>query len=179
MLHDLVARYAAGGVIVVINGVNGPGRRCNPAPEHGPYEDVQVGVGRFTDPIGVVPGDAQDVEWSVSIRVVWHDGIPDFRGPQVDGKRGDRHIYLNWFNREAGGQLKLFRRGKVMLEGLDPGLVRRSEQERVALRCTVNLTNEKGLPTTARFRAADLDWRLGGKDLHELRSAWAERTEGD
>ncbi|HKF16930.1 MAG TPA: DUF5990 family protein [Candidatus Dormibacteraeota bacterium] len=151
-------------MIVEIRAVNGPGRRCNPAPEHGPYEDVQVGVGRFSDPIGVVPGDTQGVEWRVPVRVVWRDGELDFRGPQVDGKRGDRHIYLNWFNREPDGQLRLFRRGKVMLEGLDPRLVKQAEGTGSAVTCTVNLTNEKGLPSTARFWAADLDWRVGSND---------------
>lgn len=151
-------------MILEIEGVNGPGRSCNPAPEHGPYEDVQVGVGRFTDPTGVVPGDIQAVEWRLPVRVVWRDGKPDFHGPQVDGKRGDRHIYMNWFNREAGGQLRLFRRGKVMLEDIDPTLVKQSEQGGTALRCTVHLTNDKGLPTTARLWAAHLDRRLGGND---------------
>lgn len=147
-------------MIVKVEGINGPGRRCNPAPEHGPYEDVQVGVGRFTDPIGVVPGDTKSVHWQVPVRVVWHQGEPDFRGPAVNGKRGDRHLYLNWFNREPNRQLRLFRRGKVMLSSLDPALVEQAQRTGAALQCTVNLTNAKGLPTTARFWAADLDWKL-------------------
>ena len=151
-------------MIVEIRGVNGPGRRCNPSPEHGPYTDVQVGVGHFADPIGLVSGDTQGVHWRVPVRVVRLDGELDFRGPHVDGKRGDRLIYLNWFNRESDGQLKLFRRGKVMLEGLDPRLVEQAERTKAALTCTVNLTNEKGLPSTARFWAANLDWRVAGID---------------
>ena len=86
------------------------------------------------------------------------DGAVDFRGPQVDGKRGDRHIYLNWLAREPDGQLRLFRRAKVMLEGIDPSLVARAESSGTAVRCTVRLTNERGQPTTRPFRAADLDW---------------------
>lgn len=148
-------------MIVEIRGVNGPGRRCNPAPEHGPYEDVQVAVGHSTNPIGMVPADTRGVDWRVPVRVVREDGRLDFRGPSVNGKRGDRHIYLNWFNREPDGQLRLFRRGKVMLEGLDPRLVEQAERSDAALRCTINLTNEKGLPTTARFWPQDLDWRVG------------------
>ncbi len=148
-------------MIVEITGVNGPGRRCAPSPEHGPYEGVQVGVGSFKDPIGLVPGDADGVRWEVPVRVVRVDGGLDFRGPHVDGKRGDRHIYLDWFNLEPDGRLLLFRRGKVMLEGLDPSLVEQAERRGAALSCTVNLTNQKGHPTTARFRAADLDWRVG------------------
>jgi uncharacterized protein DUF5990 len=148
-------------VIVEIKGVGGPGRSCDPAPQHGPYEDVQVGVGRYTAPVGLTPGDVREVKWRVEVRVVWRDGLPDFHGPQVDGKRGDRHIYLNWFSREPGGEHRLFRRGKVMLEGLDPKLVEQAEKSGSPLECTVSLTNEKGHPTTARFRAADLRWRLG------------------
>lgn len=147
-------------MIVEVEGINGPGRRCNPAPEHGPYEDVQVAVGRFTDPIGMVPGDTKSAHWQVPVRVVWQDGEPDFRGPAVSGRRGDRHIYLNWFNREPDGQLRLFRRGKVMLSGLDPALVEQAERTDAPLKCTVNLSNERGLPTTARFWAGDLDWKL-------------------
>lgn len=145
-------------MIVEIKGVNGPGRRCSPSPEHGPYEDVHVGVGRFTDPIGLVRGDTHRVDWRVEVRVVWRDGEPDFRGPHVDGKRGDRHIYLDWFNREPDGQLKLFRRAKVMLEGLDPSVVEHAERTGAPVVCTIELTNAKGLPTTARFRADDLYW---------------------
>jgi hypothetical protein len=158
--------WAPGQVILEINGVNGPGRDCDAAPDHGPYLDVLVGVGRFTDPIGVVSGDTESVVWRVSVRVTWREGKADFHGPQVDGRGGDRHVYLDWFNREANGELKLFRRGKVMLAGIDPALVKHSEQSGRALRCTVNLTNERGLPSTARFWAPSLAWRLGGDDFH-------------
>ena len=149
-------------MIVEIRGVNGPGRRCQPSPEHGPYEDVHVGVGRFRDPIGLVPGDIRQAEWQVPVRVVWRDGRPDFRGPHVDGKREDRHIYLDWFSREPDGKLRLFRRGKVMLEGVDPSLVKQAEDTGAHLMCTANLTNEKGLPSTARLWAPDLRWSVAG-----------------
>jgi hypothetical protein len=86
----------------------------------------------------------------------------DYRGPQVDGKRGNRHIYINWLNREPDGELRLFRRGKVMLDGLDPELVDRAESAGAALTCTVNLTSERGLPTTGFFRPHQLDWRFSG-----------------
>ncbi len=151
-------------MVIEIRGINGPGRRCAPAPDHGPYEGVEVAVGRFTDPIDRVPGDTEDAQWRVPVRVVWRDGEPDFRGSHVDGKRGDRHIYLNWFAREPDGDLKLFRRGKVMLEGIDPRLVEAAGSAGTALKCTVNLTNDKGLPSTARFWPADLSWSVGGSD---------------
>jgi hypothetical protein len=149
-------------VIVEIRGLNPPGRRCNPAPEHGPYEDVYVGLGRYTDPVALLPGDTEDATWRFEVRVVKKDGGLDYGGPQVDGKRGDRYIYLNWLNREPDGELRLFRRGKVMLDGLDPDLVDRAESTGAALTCTVDLTNDRGRPTTGFFRPHQVDWRLSG-----------------
>lgn len=147
-------------MIVEIRGANPPGRRCDPAPEHGPYEDINVGLGRHTDPVGLVPGDTEDAVWRIVVRVAKRHGELDYDGPQVDGKRGNRHIYINWLNREVGGQLQLFRRGKIMLDGLDPNLVERAESTGAALTCTVNLTNDQGHPTTGFFRPHELDWRL-------------------
>jgi len=152
-------------VIVEIRGANPPGRQCNPAPGHGPYEDVNVGLGRYTDPVGLVPGDTEDAVWRIVVRVAKRDGELDYRGPQVDGKRGNRHIYVNWLNREIGGHLRLFRRGKIVLDGLDPRLVDRAESTGAALTCTVNLTNDRGHPTTGFFRPHELDWRLANQRL--------------
>lgn len=147
-------------MIVEIRGTNPPGRRCNPSTEHGPYDDVNVGLGRYTDPVGLVPGDTEDAVWRIVVRVARRQGELDYRGPQVDGKRGNRHIYINWLNREIGGELRLFRRGKIMLDGLDPDLIDRAESTDAALTCSVSLTNDKGHPTTRAFRPHELDWRL-------------------
>ena len=147
-------------VIVEIKGANPPGRHCNPAPEHGPYEDVNVGLGRHTDPVGLVPGDTEGAVWRIAVRVTKRNGGLDYRGPQVEGKRGNRYIYINWLNREIGGQLQLFRRGKILLDGLDPNLVDRAESTGAPLTCTVSLTNNRGHPTTGFFRPRDLNWRL-------------------
>lgn len=81
------------------------------SPDHGRYEGVHVGVGRYNDPIGLVRGDTRGVDWQAEVRAAWRDKRPDFRGPYVDGKRGDRDIYLDWLSRKPNGQLKLLRRG--------------------------------------------------------------------
>lgn len=147
-------------MIVEIRGANPPGRRCHPAPGHGPYEDVNVGLGRHTHPVGLVPADTRDAVWRIGVRVAKTHGGLDYRGPHVDGRRGNRHIYINWLNREPGGELRLFRRGKLLLAGLDPDLVELAESTGAALVCTVNLTNQRGHPTTGVFRPSELDWRL-------------------
>ncbi len=58
--------------------------------------------------------------------------------------------------------MRLFRRGKVMLAGLNPDLVDRAERTGAALICTVDLTNDRGHTTTGFFRPRQLDWRLSG-----------------
>ena len=147
-------------MIVEIRGANLPGRHCNPAPEHGPYEDISVGLGRYTDPVGLLPGDAVDAVWQIVVRVAKRNGEFDYHGPQVEGRRGNRYIYINWLNREIGGELRLFRRGKIALDGLDPNLVESAESTGATLTCSVNLTNDRGQPTTSHFRPHELNWRL-------------------
>jgi hypothetical protein len=49
-----------------------------------------------------------------------------------------------------------------VLDGLAPDLVDRAEGTGAALACTIDLTNDRGHPTTGLFRPHQLDWRLSG-----------------
>lgn len=149
-------------MVIQINGRNLPGSSCNPAPDHpGPYENIHVGIGRRGAPIELFSGDAASTSWRVDVRVVdSSDGSIDFRGQMVDGKRGDRFLYLNWGTVDEVGAFHLFRRAKVMLSGLDTALVRQAEQSEAELHCTVDLTDAKGHPTCARFRPPEISWSV-------------------
>ncbi|HJV08619.1 MAG TPA: DUF5990 family protein, partial [Acidimicrobiales bacterium] len=92
-------------LLVRIEGVNLPGRNW------GPYENVHVGVQRKAEPVDLVPGDATQATWELAIET---DG-GDFRGPHVQGKRGERFLYLTWGAVGAGGTFTMFRRAKLML----------------------------------------------------------------
>jgi hypothetical protein len=119
---------------LVIRGHHLPGRTC------GPYEDVHVGlqVGRY--PEGLVPGDAEEAEWITEIRTVGGD----FRGPAVQGRKGDRFIYLSW-GTYSDGTFSMFRRAKLMLGDLPDGV-----DEVIA---HVHLTDDAGMPRCARLSA--------------------------
>ena len=68
-----------------------PGRMFDDAPHDGcVYSNVHVGVQCRREVVDIVPGDAPGAEWSFPISVVSNDGATDFRGPHVQGKRGDR-----------------------------------------------------------------------------------------
>src|SRR5262245_28542172 len=108
-----------------ILGYDLPGRTFSPSTDER-YENVHVGVQERANPVGLVAGDAVDALWDVDVRVVTDDGGGlDFRGAVVHGKRGERFVYLTWGDVWADGSFRMFRRAKLMLDRVDPALVRR------------------------------------------------------
>ena len=86
---------------------------------------MHVGVQVGRDPAGLVPADTPSPEWPLTVRVV--DG--DFRGPAVHGKKGDRFLYVTWVDK-VGGHFHGFRRGKLMLDRIDPAVVATAVERR-------------------------------------------------
>jgi hypothetical protein len=158
-------------MFIEIEGTNLPGRSCHPAGAGEGYGNIHVGLGLHQHPIELFPGDAPATRWRVEVRAVRSaDGSFDFRGQLVHGPRGDRFLYLNWVNVMPDGSPRLFRRAKIMLTGIDPGLVEQAVTADGVLACTVNLTDAKGNPSCARFRPADITWRvMGGNPSDGLR----------
>src|SRR5262245_42212457 len=133
---------------VEIRGVNLPGRTfCRP--DGSPLENVHVGLQIRRDPAELVRGDAPDAHWDVEVEVVRADDGLDFRGPAVQGKRGDRFLYLTWGEVHADGQFEMFRRAKLMLNRIDPALVE-SAVAIGGLAATVDLTGRGGGTRCAR-----------------------------
>ena len=117
---------------LVIRGHHLPGRTC------GPYPDVHVGLQVGREPSDLVPGDAERAEWVTDLRVV--DG--DFRGPAVQGRRGERFVYLTW-GTGSGEDFTMFRRAKLMLTDLP------AAADEVTV--DVHMTDEAGMPRCARL----------------------------
>ncbi len=129
---------------LVIEGWNLPGRDC------GPYRDIHVGTQIRREPAELVPADAASARWDLDIEVVDRDGAPDFRGPAVQGKRGERFVYLTW-GELRDGTFTMFRRAKLMLLDV-PDLGGPTVTARV------DLTDEHGMPRCARLRPPALAW---------------------
>jgi hypothetical protein len=140
---------------IEIVGTNPPGRSCSS--EH---DNIHVGIGSKGKAVELFPGDAKKIRWELDVRIVAQDGALDFRGPFVDGKRGERFIYLNWVNVADDGTAELFRRAKLVLDDVDPELVAQADGKQRALVATVNLTDGNGNPTCARVRPPAIDWSL-------------------
>ena len=48
------------------------------------------------DPGQLVRADEFQSLWKIDVDILWYEGVVEFRGPKVQGKRGDRFIYLTW-----------------------------------------------------------------------------------
>ena len=135
---------------LVIEGHHLPGRTC------GRYDDVHVGIQVRREPTDLVPADVTSARWEADVEVLDRDGERDFRGPAVQGRRGERFVYLTW-GTVSGDAFKMFRRAKLML----------SEAPEVpgssTVRAVVHLTDEQGMPRCARLRPPALEWRSGGE----------------
>lgn len=144
-------------VLVSITGVNLPGREfCRP--DGSVMTNVHVGLQVRSEPAELVRADAAEASWRFDIDVVEATGGLDFRGPAVQGKRGERFIYLTWGELGPDGGFEMFRRAKLMLHRIDQSLLAAAcESGRLLAR--VELTGVDGGPRCARVDPPAIEWR--------------------
>jgi hypothetical protein len=118
--------------------------------------NVHVGVQVGRDAASLVRADEPEACWDLDVEVVRTDGI-DFRGPAVQGRRGDRFIYLTWGEVGADGSFEMFRRAKLMLDRIDAAVIE-SAVEAGILEATVDLTGSDGGPRCARVDPPAIAW---------------------
>jgi hypothetical protein len=150
-------------VRVVISGHRPPGRSFCP-PDGSTMENVHVGVQLRRDPWGLVPGDRADPSWELDVEVVRRDDAYDFRGPAVQGRRGERFLSLTWGDVAEDGSFEMFRRAKLMLDRIDPRVL----DDAVAaggLAARVELTDERGGPRCARVDPPAIEWSAIVEDI--------------
>ncbi len=133
---------------VRIVGVNLPGLRWST------YQNIHVGVQRRSEVVDTVPGDADEAVWEFPIEPAGGD----FRGPHVQGKRGERFLYLSWGAVGADGTFEMFRRAKLMLGAIDPGVVEAAAQPGHRLEAALSLTEGDGAPRCAALRPPAISW---------------------
>ena len=78
-----------------------------------------VGIQRGREVIELQPADSATVTWTFEVDVRrTPDGGVDLRGPYVQGRKGDRFVYLSWGRMESGF-LTMYRRAKLMFDAVD------------------------------------------------------------
>ena len=137
-----------------------PGPSCGPSPERpGGHHGVEVGVQRKNAPnelMGQVSADVESVTWDVVATPV-ADGAADFRGPYISGPPGGRFIYLSWGVVDAPGSFEMFRRAKIMFDGIPDEVLAEARSSGVLVG-RLGLTDPKGNPTCAAVRPPLIEW---------------------
>jgi hypothetical protein len=122
-------------------------------------DNVHVGLQIGREPSHLIRADARELSWETDVSVVLTDGTLDFCGPAVQGKRGDRFVYLTWGNVGVDGAFEMLRRAKLMLSRIEPDLASEAlAADRLAAR--VDLTGPDGGPRCARVDPPAIDWSI-------------------
>ena len=111
------------------------------------HRDVQVGIQVRREPAEVVSADVEHATWEVEVTESYAADVRDFHGPAVQGKLGERFVYLTGLE---GPDATMFRRAKLMLDGAP---------EAPSVTARVDLTDDSGLPRCARLRPPAVEWR--------------------
>jgi uncharacterized protein DUF5990 len=148
-----------------IEGIDLPGSSCGPSPDRpGGHHGIHVGVQRKSRPtelLGLTPGDAEAVSWTLECDVAPHGNGYDVKGPYISGTPESRWIYLNWVMVDDGSEATMFRRAKLLLSAVPDGVMRSALQQGVLVG-QVHLTDPRGNPVCAAIRPPVIEWRAAG-----------------
>ena len=147
-------------MLIRIEAYDLPGRSCGPSPERpGGHHGIEVGVQRKNDPgelMGQVSADVESVTWELEATPSPSGGV-DYRGPYISGPPGGRFIYLSWGVVDEPGNFEMFRRAKIMLDGVPHEMMMKAQSSGVLVG-RLGLTDPKGNPTCAALRPPLVEW---------------------
>ena len=122
-------------------------------------DNVHVGVQVRREPEQLIRADQSEIAWEVDVEVVRAEDGFDFRGPAVQGRRGDRFLYLTWGQVSTNGAFEMFRRAKLMLDRIEAKLIE-SAMAKGRLDVSVDLTGPNGGPRCARVDPPAIAWSV-------------------
>jgi hypothetical protein len=130
-----------------------------PGTSFGPHRDIRAGMG--PDPLTQTwfAGDTGSATWRFEIQLKRSpNGAVDAAGPYVNGRRGERFLYINWIGTVPTGRVEGFRRAKLPLpDALFDALLAGPAVELVG---RIRLTDSKGGPACATIHAPNLEWSI-------------------
>ncbi|MEV7733145.1 DUF5990 family protein [Streptomyces sp. NPDC088921] len=137
-----------------------PGLTCPPASSDPVYRNIHVAVQRRdrpTEPLDPQPGDANSTTWTLECTTTPSPTGNDVRGPYVQGRPGQRFIYLSWGTVDEVGAFTMFRRAKLMLDAV-PADVLDTAARSGLLVGRLGLTDARGTPLCARVVPPRITW---------------------
>ena len=120
-------------------------------------DNVHVGIQRRRQPVELVRADAAEARWDLDIDIVDRNGEIDFRGPDVQGKPGERFLYLTWGDVGDDGGFEMFRRAKLMLHRVDAETIDAARNTGILV-AHFDLTGGDDGPVCARVGPPAISW---------------------
>lgn len=122
---------------------------------------VRLGIQKAKEVIEDMPAQGEELLFSVVVRVkpLAPEGAVDFSGPFVQGRAGERFLYLCWGERQ-GQQWESFRRAKVLFRLLAPSLLTAALANAKPIHAIIDMTNSRGNPICATVPEASIQWRI-------------------
>ena len=120
------------------------------------YRNIHVGVQRRAKPnelLNLVPGNASSACWELEVEIAGDD----VKGPYIQGRPGERFIYLSWGVVGDDGSFEMFRRAKLMIADIARDVLRAAAQSG-RLTARLGLTDAKGNPLCARVKPPAIRW---------------------
>ncbi len=78
-------------------------------------------------------------------------------GPYIQGRPGERFIYLSWGTVSRDGKFTMFRRAKLMLGDVQPAVLHAAEHSGLLV-ARLGLTDGKRQPRCARVGPPTVQW---------------------
>lgn len=140
-----------------------PGRTCGPDSDFPGFENIHVGVQRKDRPgelLGICPGNAPSASWTLECTAeATADGV-EVSGPYIQNRLGGRFVYLSWGTVDEAGLFSMFRRAKLMLSDIEPGILEAAARSGQLIG-RLGLTDAKGQPLCSRVRPPAISWSAG------------------
>ncbi|MEM7369450.1 MAG: DUF5990 family protein [Bacteroidota bacterium] len=119
---------------------------------------IFVGIQKKQEVEELTPGDAQEKIFKLSVQVnADKQGEPNFLGPYVFGKTGDKFLYLVWLYVFQGEQHR-FRRAKIKLNHLRWEAIEAAIASQQALIAHIRMTDQKSGPVCASLKGTQIRW---------------------
>ncbi len=123
-------------------------------------EDIYLAQQKNQELIEDTPGNASYKTFEfVAHYNMGKDGSPNFLGPFIFGKTGDKFLYLVWYNL-VDGQKDMFRRAKIKLNHLSWEEVNQASENKRPLVAEIKLMDKFGDPVCASLKESHIQWKV-------------------
>jgi len=121
-------------------------------------ESIFLGIQHKKEIIEETPATVQEKTFHVQVKVSeGKTGGPNFTGPYVFGKTGDKFLYLVWFIK-TNSRNEGFRRAKIKLQDLSWKQIQKAKKGQYPIRARITLTDAKGGPICASVKPPYFQW---------------------